>query len=196
MTPERTAKLNAVLDKRQPDITLVMENVHDPHNIAAVMRSCDATGLQEIYIINTELPARKNWGTRSSSSANKWLRVHTFEDVSSCFDAIRKRYDVIFTTRLQPGATDLYAMDFTASVALVFGNEKKGVSEEAGRLADGNFVIPQSGMISSLNISVACAVTLYEAYRQKALAGHFDRPRLDAESRAALRRQWKMYDSA
>ncbi len=170
-----------------------MENVHDPHNIAAVMRSCDAIGIQDIYIIHTQLPAHKKWGTRTSSSANKWLTVHSFEDTQKCFEAIRKYYDKIFTTRLEQQSADLYDMNFTGSLALVFGNEKHGVSAEACQLADGNFIIPQVGMISSLNISVACAVTLYEAYRQKKLAGHYNQPRLAEKTLNTLKKNWNMY---
>ena len=194
MTPERKKKLTAVLQKRQPDLTVVMENIHDPHNIAAVMRSCDAVGIQDIYIIKTKLPNRKKWGAHSSSSANKWLNIYTFEQTKDCFEAVRSRYDKIYTTRLQEDTKELYELDFTDSVALVFGNERNGVSKEACKFADGNFVIPQVGMISSLNISVACAVTLYEAYRQKSRAGHYDKPRLTENAMRNIRNNWKLYD--
>lgn len=193
MTPERQHKLTAVLNKRQPDITVIMENVHDPHNIAAVMRSCDAIGIQDIYIIKPEFPDRKNWGARSSSSANKWLTVHTFDNTETCMKEVRKHFDRIFTTKLEEDAANLYEMDFTESVALVFGNEKDGVSDEACDLADGNFIIPQVGMISSLNISVACAVTLYEAYRQKSIARHYERPKFDSQNLKDLKKHWRMY---
>lgn len=194
MTPERKEKLSRVLEKRQPDLTVVMENIHDPHNIAAVMRSCDAVGIQEIYILNTILPTRKNWGIRTSSSANKWLSIHTFEDTKKCFDKIREKYQKIYTTKLSENASILYDMDFTASVALVFGNEKRGVSENACQYADGNFIIPQVGMISSLNISVACAVSLYEAYRQKEQAGHYKKPKLQGEALEKIQQDWKIFD--
>ncbi len=194
MTPERKNKLNAVLNKRQPDLAVVMENVFDPHNVAAVMRSCDAVGIQDIYIITTKMPTQKKWGARTSSSANKWLTIHTFEEVEECFKTLRKKYDKIYTTRLDDTSVELHQMDFTKSVALVFGNERTGVSEEACRLADANFIIPQVGMISSLNISVACAVTLYEAFRQKTAAGHYNQPRLGQAILKAIRRQWKMYE--
>lgn len=192
MTPERKNKLTAVLNKRQPDITVVMENIHDPHNIAAVMRSCDAIGIQDIYIIHTLLPKKKKWGIHSSSSANKWITVHNFTDTKTCFTEVRKQYDRIFTTKLDTTSKELFEMDFTGSVALVFGNERTGVSEEAAQYADGNFIIPQVGMISSLNISVACAVTLYEAYRQKSNAGHYIQPRLTEEQLNNIKDQWGM----
>src|SRR5699024_11223397 len=103
------------------------------------------------------------------------------------------RYDKLYTNRLQEDAKELYELDFTDSVALVFGNERNGVSKEACKFADGNFVIPQVGMISSLNISVACAVTLYEAYRQKSRAGHYEQPKLKGEKLQQIQKEWKMH---
>ena len=190
MTPQRTEKLISVLNKRQPDITIVLENVFDPHNISAVMRTCDAVGVQEIYILNTRIPRHKKWGPRSSSSAAKWLTIHQFENAGECFSSLRKRYSTILTTHLGSDAVSLHQLDFTKSIALVFGNEHSGVSEEIRALADGNFLIPQAGIIQSLNISVACAVTLYEAYRQKQLAGHYDERRLDHARYDELLKEW------
>lgn len=196
MTPERTQKIEYILSKRQNDLTLILENVFDPHNISAVMRSCDAVGVQEIYVLNTKLPRHKKWGARSSSSAAKWLTVHQFEDAAACFAAVRLKYDRILTTHLSADAVSLYETDLTRKTALVFGNEHAGVSDEIRALGDGNLIIPQVGMIQSLNISVACAVTLYEAFRQKTLAGHYAGPRLHAEESAALRQQWGLHDAS
>ena len=190
MTPERTDKLTEVLQKRQPDLTVVLENVFDPHNISAVMRTCDAVGVQEIFILNNKIPRHKKWGARSSSSAAKWLTVHQFEDAALCFTELRKRYERILTTHLTTEATSLYSLNLTIPTALVFGNEHNGVSEEIRALADGNFIIPQAGIIQSLNISVACAVTLYEAYRQKDAAGHYQRNDWDHPLKKGLRTEW------
>ena len=192
MTPERREKLMAVLSKRQTDITVVLENVFDPHNISAVMRSCDAVGIQEIYVLNTKIPRHKKWGARSSSSAAKWLTIHQFENADECFTAIRKKYSTILTTHLASNAVSLYELDLTKSVALVFGNEHSGVSEEIINMADGNFIIPQVGMIRSLNISVACAVSLYEAFRQKHNAGHFEKQKLAVEEYSSLYNRWEI----
>lgn len=190
MTPERIERLTDVLNKRQPDITVVLENVFDPHNISAVMRTCDAVGIQDIYILNNKIPPHRKWGDKSSSSAAKWLTIHQFTDVTACFDALRKQYKKIYTTHLSTDAMDLHEMKLTESVALVFGNEHSGVSEEIIGMADGNFIIPQVGIIKSLNISVACAVTLYEAYRQKNKAGHYKVQKLAGENLISLREEW------
>ncbi|HNF29954.1 MAG TPA: RNA methyltransferase, partial [Chitinophagaceae bacterium] len=130
MTPERTEKLLNVLSRRQHNLTVVMENVQDPHNISAVMRTCDAVGIQDIYILNTKIPRHKKFGAKSSSSAAKWLTVHQFDNVQDCFNELRTKYNKIFTTHLSTGAVSLYEINFTENIALVFGNEHSGVSEE------------------------------------------------------------------
>ncbi|MBS1631977.1 MAG: RNA methyltransferase [Bacteroidetes bacterium] len=190
MTPERRQKLILVLNKRQQDITVVLENVFDPHNISAVMRTCDAVGVQDIYVLNTKIPRHKKWGAKSSSSAAKWLTVHQFDNAEECFSSLRKRYSTILTTHLSSDALSLHEVDFTKSIALVFGNEHEGVSEEIRNMADGNFIIPQVGIIRSLNISVACAVTLYEAFRQKKSAGHYYREWVDQSGKSKLLDEW------
>lgn len=190
MTPERTNRLQSVLNKRQNNLTVVMENVHDPHNISAVMRSCDAVGIQDIYILNTLIPRHEKFGAKSSSSAAKWLTIHHFDDPVTCFHALRRKYHKIFTTHLATDAVSLYEINFTESIALVFGNEHVGVSKEVIQMADGNFIIPQVGMIQSLNISVACAVSIYEAYRQKSIAGHYEQSGLSNNEMNTLQSQW------
>lgn len=190
MTPERHNRLTSVLNKRQGDITIVLENVSDPHNISAVMRTADAVGVQDIYILNTKIPRHRKWGAKSSSSAAKWLTVHQFENAGECFLALRKNYSTILTTHLSSDAVGLHSIDFTKSIALVFGNEHSGVSEEIRTLADGNFIIPQVGIIQSLNISVACAVTLYEAFRQKSNAEQYNQPSLDNVRYQELFKEW------
>ena len=191
MTPERQNRLLYVLNKRQGDITVVLENVFDPHNISAVMRTCDAVGVQEIYVLNSKIPPHKKWGAKSSSSAAKWLTIHQYDNTDDCISSLRKRYSTILTTHLSSDAVSLHSIDFTKSIALVFGNEHSGVSNEIRALADGNFIIPQVGIIKSLNISVACAVTLYEAYRQKNNAGQYNQPSLDAVRYNELYKQWE-----
>lgn len=194
MTPERTERLTKVLNKRQNNLAVVLENVFDPHNISAVMRSCDAVGIQDVYVLNTKIPRHKKWGTKSSSSAAKWLTVHQYTDAALCFKDLRQKYDKILATHLSSDAISLYEVNFTQSVALIFGNEHAGVSEEIRALADGNFIIPQVGIIKSLNISVACAVSIYEAYRQKLLAGHYDSINLSQEKYNNLLGEWGFSD--
>src|SRR5476649_792353 len=126
MTPERNERLTNVLNKRQPDLTVVLENVFDPHNISAVMRTCDAVGVQDIYVLNTKIPPHKKWGAKSSSSAAKWLTIHQFTSTEECIYILRKKYDTILTTHLSSDAKSLHSIDFTGRIALVFGNEHDG----------------------------------------------------------------------
>ena len=195
MTPERQAKIERVLSLRQPDLAVVMENVNDPHNISAVMRTCDAMGVQHIYVLNTTINTHKRYGRNSSASAANWITTLEFDNTETCMKAVKARYKNIYATHLGVASRSLYDLDLSESVALVFGNEHLGVSDECLSYCDGNFIIPQVGMVQSLNISVACAVTLYEAFRQRTVAGMYDgTPRLAAEERTAIARNWKLYE--
>lgn len=194
MTPERSEKLLRVLKNRQAGLTVVMENIEDPHNISAVMRSCDAVGIQDLYILNNRIPRHKRFGPRSSSSAAKWLTVHQFTDTEECMSVLRKKYDAVLATHLSAEAKSLYDIDLTKNTALVFGNEHYGVTDEIRGLCDGTFMIPQAGIIQSLNISVACAVTIYEAYRQRSAAGLYNQASLPEERIRELKQEWGFLD--
>ncbi len=189
-TEERKAKLKAVLEKRQPDITVVLENVHDPHNVSAVLRSCDAVGLLEVNLIYYGGQKFPKLGEKSSASARKWIHLNKYESVDECFSDLRQKNMKIYTTNMSVDSVSLYDLDLTQPVALVFGNEHQGVSREATEKADKNFLIPQVGVIQSLNISVAAAVTLFEAFRQRYAAGFYDKARLSDEMFEKIYRQW------
>jgi tRNA (guanosine-2'-O-)-methyltransferase len=190
MTNERAARIRNVLDHRQPDLTVLLENVHDPHNISAVMRSCDSVGIQEIYILNTRISKHAKFGKKSSASAANWLTIHQFDNTEECFTVLKQKYTHILATHLGEESKSLYEVDLTAPVALVFGNEHSGVSEEVLKLCNGNFIIPQVGMVQSLNISVACAVSLYEAFRQRHMKGFFEHSRLPTDDMKILEEKW------
>ncbi len=195
MTPEREEKVRRVLNHRQGDLVLVMENVHDPHNISAVMRTCDAVGVQDLFVLTTIMPTHKRFGKKSSASAAGWLTIHQYDNTAECMEAVRKRCDKIFATHLGVASHSLFDLDLTQKVAMVFGNEHAGVTEECLKYCDGNFIIPQMGMVQSLNISVACAITLYEAFRQRQNAGFYDgTPRLPKEQWNSLAKDWGMYN--
>jgi len=175
ISDRRKEKFKKVAAARQR-MTVILENVHDPHNIGAVLRSCDAVGIQEIYILYTEdrlQQARLEQMSTTSTGVKKWMQIHFYRDVQECFTAIKKTYDLVLATHLDKEAKDLHALDLKGNIAFLFGNEHEGLSEEALSYADGNFIIPQFGMVQSLNISVACAITLYEALRQRKEAGMY-----------------------
>lgn len=198
MSPKRIKRFKEVINKRQKDLTVILEDVHDGHNISAILRTCDSIGVQDVYVIFTDdisyckiAEGVSPLGKRSSGNALKWLDVHYFNTTEACFEAVRQKYDYVFCTHLNEEAKSLYELDCTKSVALLFGNERCGVSQTALSLSDGNFEIPQIGLTQSLNVSVACAVSLYEAYRQRAAANMYDTPSLDAKRAKHLFDIWE-----
>ncbi len=181
-TPERVEKIYRVLNNRQKSLTIVLENINDPHNVSACIRSCDAVGVAEICLIYHGGQIFRPLGERSSASARKWVDLKFFESVDECYAQLRAEGKKIYTTHMAKDSVSLYSLDLCEPVALVFGNEHAGVSEEAVQKADGNFLIPQVGMIQSLNISVACAVSLFEAFRQRNEKGLYETAQIpDAE---------------
>lgn len=194
MKPEREEKIRAVIRQSQPDLTVVLENIFDPLNVSAVLRSCDAVGVREVFVVYTRPYLDKRGlvlGKRTSAGAFKWIDVYVFDSLEECFRRVRERYGRILATRLGESGASLYTLDLTEPTALLFGNEDEGVSDEALALADGNFLIPQAGFAESLNISVACAVTLFEARRQREAKGFYDkRPRLSPIEQQQLFERW------
>lgn len=190
MDSARTKRMMEVINNRQPDLTIVMENVFDPHNISAVLRTCDSVGIGELYTLYTEAPPHNLTGFRSSAGSWKWIKMHEYPTIESCMRDVRKKVGRIYAAHLGEVALPLFEADFTKPMAIVFGNEQKGCSAEILKHCDGQIFIPQVGMAQSLNISVACAVILYEAFRQKQAAGHYQAPALDLAEREALLAEW------
>jgi tRNA (guanosine-2'-O-)-methyltransferase len=188
-SPRRIARFRQVLEQRQPDLTVVMENIHDPHNVSAILRTADAVGVARIDLLYTVEPFPKI-GRKSSSSANKWIDRRRYTSVAACFDALHAEGFRVYATRLGTGTVPLYDVDLTGRVALVLGNEHRGVSEEAAAAADGLLSIPMMGMIESLNVSVAAAVCLYEALRQRLAAGSYRNPSYPPEALERLLQEW------
>ena len=190
MTPERKERIASVLQHRQPDLTVVLDNVHDPRNIAAVLRTCDAVGIHEIFVLTNREPRTKQYNFHAGMGAMKWVQVHSFNNIPDCIEAVKAKYPTLLGACLHHEAKPLYSLNLTQATALVFGNERHGISEEMLQHCSGHFIIPQYGMVESLNISVACAVTLYEALRQKQGAGHYAESRLTRPEQDALLNQW------
>ena len=191
MTSERrVARLEHVLQHRQPDLTVVMENIHDPHNVSAMLRSCDAAGVWEVQLLYN-MDAFPKIGKKSSASAGKWIERRKFKAVTECYGKLRSEGFRIYATRLDERADSLYDLDLTQKIALVFGNEHRGVSDEAAGNADGLVQIPMYGMIQSLNVSVACAIILYEALRQRLKRRGYGTSKFAKEEYTALLEKWK-----
>lgn len=170
ITAKRMSRIKAVVSARRNDVVVVLEDIHDPHNAAAILRSCDAFGIQHVYFIfdKTKPYNPKRVGKVSSSSANKWLTYHIFRDTVSCFDELKKDGYMITATQLNSEATALDSLDFShQKVALVLGNEHTGISQTATQKADCLVYLPMRGFVESLNVSVCAAICMYEVVRQK-----------------------------
>ena len=176
MTEKRFEKISSVVGHRQKGLTIVIENVHDPHNVSAIFRTADAVGIDEIYLIYNTNKFPKI-GRISSASANKWIERRHYKSVDECYKELRRKKFRIYTTYMKEGVKNLslYELDLTKKTAIVIGNEHAGLSEEAVQKADENFLIPMYGMVQSLNVSVASAVCIYEALRQRELAGKYSK---------------------
>jgi tRNA (guanosine-2'-O-)-methyltransferase len=190
-TTRRVERVRTVLARRQPDLTVVLENIHDPHNVSAILRSCDAVGVLRAHAVYTieEAPPGA-FARKTSASAAKWVDVERHESVAHCYDRLRGEGFVVLATSIGPRARSLFEWDLTQPVALVFGNEMRGASEDAVALADAQLEIPMAGMVQSLNVSVACAVCLYEAFRQRSAAGAYGSPKLDPTAIETLEEDW------
>ena len=189
-TTRRIEKMIQVLKNRQPDLTVVCDNIHDPHNIGAIFRSCEAVGVEEIGLLYTK-EVFPDIGTKSSASAKKWLNTKFFKDTSELQLYLREQGYTIYAAHLDPGAKSIFEVDWTLPAAIIMGNEHLGVSEDVLQIADSNIYIPMFGMIQSLNVSVATAVILYEACRQRINAARYPHPLRTPEQLSAVLERWK-----
>jgi tRNA (guanosine-2'-O-)-methyltransferase len=172
-TEKRLNKIRKVVKQRQPSLKVVLEDIHDPHNVSAIYRTCDSVGVVKATLLYNREKFPKI-SRVSSSSANKWVESERYQSTEECFNDLRKNGFKIYASKLDEDAKDLYELDLTEKVAIVMGNEHRGISDEVAELADETFYIPMRGMIQSLNVSVATAVTLYEAQRQRAEKGMYE----------------------
>lgn len=188
MTDQRFAKLDAVLARRQPDLTVFAENLHKPRNFSAMVRDCDAVGINEMHVLPGEDGLRKHWNT--SQGAEKWMRIRIHQSTEEACISLKSEGFHLVAAHLGDATVDFRDLDYTQPTALVLGTELFGVSETALSFVDRQISIPMMGVSQSLNVSVACAVVLYEAQRQREAAGMYDHCRLDAETLAEQRFEW------
>ena len=178
MTPERYQRIRDMLAKRQTDLTVCLENVHKPHNVSAVVRTCDAIGIHKVHAV-WENQYRVRSGTAMGSQ--QWVNVDTHENVTDAIGALKAQNMQVLVTHLSDKAVDFRDIDYTKPTAILFGQEKYGVTDEAIAMCDQDIVIPMVGMVQSLNVSVAAALVLYEAQRQRQIAGMYDVQHLSEE---------------
>lgn len=172
MTDERRAKIIKVLSQRQKDLSLVLDNIHDPHNVSAIYRSCDAFGVDSVHLYYT-MQAFPKLSEKSSASARKWIETHRHSDKESLIHALKSQGMQVLATNCTPSAKPMSEYDMTKPTAIIMGTEHSGVSEELFPLVDGEIYIPMFGMIQSFNVSVAAALLLGEASRQRQELGMY-----------------------
>jgi tRNA (guanosine-2'-O-)-methyltransferase len=187
-TPKRYHRVRAVLDRRQPDLTVLMEDVQVPRNLAAVMRSCDAAGVFEAHAV--WLGGRLKISRPASGGNRKWLPVRKHKTLPEALVHLKDRGLRVLAAHPTPDALPFRDVDYTLPTALLIGNEDNGLTAEALAGADAIVTIPMEGMGTSLNVSVAAALILFEAQRQRRAAGMYDAPRLDAETYARTLFEW------
>ena len=190
----RLARMRIVASRRLAGLTVALDGVHDPHNISAVLRSCDAFGVQNVHLIGDPKTLCPN--RQITRGCGKWLTLRFHPDATACAEALHADGFQLWAAVLDRAAKPLDKLDFgKRRIALLFGNEKDGVSDALAAAADGAYFIPMAGFSQSLNVSVAAAVSLYvaSAMRRRALGGDTD---MDEASVAALARSWIEADAA
>lgn len=178
MTPERFRRLQAILARRQPDLTVLMDRVHKPHNFSAVLRTCDAVGVFRAHVVPTEDFAASH---HTAGGSNRYVHVARHPGLQDALGSLRAGGATIVAAHPTGDAMDFRAVDYTRPTAVLLGTELEGLSKAAVAAADRRVAIPMVGAVESLNVSVAAALILYEAQRQRSEAGLYDVPRLDDE---------------
>ena len=180
MLSRRYQRICQTLDRRQPDLTVLMEDVHKPHNISAIIRTCDAVGVLSVHAMNQVVDGEElNTYAPVAQGSEKWVDLHRHPDITTAIDQLHQQNFKIYAAHLSDHAVDYREIDYTQPTAILMGAERWGVSDTAAELVDGHIIIPMLGMVQSLNVSVAAAVILFEAQRQRLQAGFYDQPRLD-----------------
>ncbi len=188
MTLRRRERIHDVLAKRQRDLTVLAEEVHKPHNLSAILRSCDAVGIGTVHAVKPTGGVATFSAT--SASADKWVELVVHPGVDAAIAAVKAAGMRVYAAHFSSEAVDYRAVDYTVPCAVLLGNERDGVSPGAAALADQHVIIPMLGMVQSLNVSVAAAVILFEAQRQRLAAGKYDHPSLSAEELRELALRW------
>jgi len=188
MSARRLQKFRSVLHQRQPDLTVIMENVHKPHNLAAVLRTCDAIGVFKAHAVCTQRGIRTS--VNAAQGAHRWVPVITHTHLDEAITVARDQSMQIIAAHPTPGGVDFRDIDYTRPTALLLGAELEGLTEAALAAADKHVNIPMHGMATSLNVSVAAALVLYEAESQRRRAGLYDHPQLQPSVIRHLLFEW------
>lgn len=173
MNSQRYARICEMLARRQPDLTVCMEQVHKPHNVSAIVRTADAVGVHEVHAVWPDGRMRNT--VPAAAGSNSWVSVKNHHTIGEAVSHLKGRGMQILATNLSAKAVDFREIDYTRPTCILMGQEKTGITQEALDLADRDIIIPMIGMVQSLNVSVASALILYEAQRQRQNAGMYER---------------------
>jgi len=186
MTDRRRRRIEETLEKRIMNLIVLIEDLHDPHNISAVLRTCEGMGIQQVAVI--EGPSTFKSHPQVSQGAHKWLHVYRFRETENAIRWLRTKGFVIYASYLGEGSEPLErCLPFPENLAIFFGNEHEGLSRMVIEEADRRFMLPMRGFTESFNVSVAAALTLCEVFH------HGFKPRyLTEEERWRLRAEWYM----
>jgi tRNA (guanosine-2'-O-)-methyltransferase len=188
LNPERFRRLRAVLGRRQPDLTVLMEKVNKTHNFSAILRNCDAVGVLRAHVVLPEKGIDLHHHT--SAGTTKWIQVRVHDSVQEGIAVLKSEGFKVLAAHPAEGARDYREVDLTEPVAFMMGAELEGLSDEGLALADELLVIPMAGMVRSLNVSVATALLLFEAFRQRESAGLYEASRLPPEEFQSILFEW------
>ncbi len=188
MNPERFLRIRSVLERRQPDLTVLMERVNKTHNFSAILRNCDAVGVLMAHAVFPEKGIDLHHDTAAGTS--KWVQVLAHSTVRAAVDHLHLDGFRVLAAHPTDEARDYREIDLTGPVAFMVGAELDGLSAEGMTLADEMVAIPMAGMVRSLNVSVATALLLFEAHRQRKAAGLYDKSRLPKEEYHRLLFEW------
>lgn len=188
MSARRYRRIMETLHRRQPDLTVVMEGVHKNHNLAAIARTCDAVGIGEIHGVSSE--PNVYLGRKAASGTAKWVDLYQHESVKSVCAMLRERGFCIIAADVGLNVADYRSLDYTQPTAILVGSELDGLTSSAANEADERVNVPMLGMVESLNVSVATALILYEAMRQREVGGFYEKCSLDGEAIKARAFEW------
>jgi len=188
MTPERFAKLQRALDRRQPDLTVFMDSVNKAQNFAAIIRTADAVGIQRLHAIAESDAMRRHHAI--AGGPKRWVGITLHRSTRAALSTLRAEGWQLVAAHVGPETRDYREVDYTAKVALMVGAELVGLSDAAVAAADHCVAVPMHGLGTSLNVSVAVGVILLEAERQRLKAGFYERSRLTPEERERTLFEW------
>ena len=194
MTPERFAKLQRALDRRQPDLTVFMDAVNKPHNLSAIIRTADAVGIQRLHAVSEGDAIRRHH--MIAGGAKHWVGIALHRSTKAALSVLRAEGWRLVAAHLGEKTRDYRDVDYTAKVALMVGAELVGLSDAAKAAADDHIAVPMHRLGTSLNVSVAVGVILAEAERQRLKAGLYERSRLTPEEREQTLFEWSYPDIA